>query len=62
MKNYLFVDVNYQSNGGGCNVVWTLYVQPSQDKANCMTSRYMAGGPKRFKGETRILEYEEIGD
>lgn len=43
-------------------MVWNLYVQPSQDKANCLTSRYMAGGPKRFKGETRILEYEEIGE
>ena len=58
-KKHLLVDVNYQSNGGGDNVVWNLYTQPQQDKANCITSRYMAGGPKRFKGETRIMEYEE---
>lgn len=58
-RKYLLVDVNYQSNGGGQNVVWKLFEQPGQQKANCVTSRYMAGGPKRFKGETRIMEYEE---
>ena len=37
-------------------------VQWNQAKSNALTTRYMASGIKRFKGETRIMEYEEIGD
>ena len=37
-------------------------VQWNQAKSNALTTRYMASGIKRFKGETRIMEYEEIGE
>ena len=61
MKKYLLVDVQrLPSDWGG--ITWNLYVQDGQDKSNALTTRYMASGPKRFRGETRIMEYEEIGE